>query len=394
MPRQDVSARCSKVMNELAENLIPWGSVHTDNMVIAKWSSDEGWTTPEVVPVRPIQMLPTASVFHYGMSVFEGMKAYIDLSDGQGTKSLEESGTVCKPSCESDIVRLFRPEYHAKRLEASAQRMGLPTFDPELLVNEICRLVQTERDAGWVPNMRGASLYIRPVIFACEESLGVRRSNAAMMVITCHPVRGYFRAGPQTSSTGLRLLVDRNHVRAEPGGVGFAKTGGNYARCIVPTEHAQAKGYDQILWVEGGSMENPGDSIVGECGQMNFMWVEKQGSELVIVTPALDGCILAGATRDTILRVAAELNIVARVEERTVRLRELLEGIECGDVVDMFGTGTGAVVSHVSSICVENKTYALRKDSQMRVSIKLREALVQSYHSDGVWMRNVEELAI
>jgi branched-chain amino acid aminotransferase len=305
------------------------------------------------------------------MSVFEGMKAFADAESPH-------------------VVRLFRPHFHAQRLNASAERMALPTFDEEELIRGVFRLVLKEQALGWIPTGRGAALYIRPLIFASEGVIGVRRSNEAMLVVTCHPVGSYFRSGV---AKPLRLFADTEHVRAFRGGVGFAKTAGNYACSMQPAEEATRKGYDQILWTDGTP-----EHMVGECGQMNFFWVERGAatSRLVLVTPALDGTILPGATRDSVLVLAPQLGLVHDVEERHVPLRTLTSAIQGGTVVEMFCTGTGASVVPVRSIAVAGEEFVVRDSGAVGdMSSKLREALHDIQHSEHAWTATVgDETAI
>jgi branched-chain amino acid aminotransferase len=355
------SARCTEVMRRIAEGDLPWGSAHSDHMLVATWTQAGGWGPGEIIRFQPLQLSPCTSVLHYGMSVFEGMKAFVDAEA-------------------MHVVRLFRPWFHARRLNLSAARLALPTYDEQELVTGVAKLVQMEQALGWIPVGRGASLYVRPVLFASEDGIGVRKSNEAMLVVTCHPVGSYFRGG---IAKPIRLLADCKHVRAFRGGVGFAKTAGNYAASMQPAEEAMQRGFDQILWTDGTA-----DHMIGECGQMNFFWVERRPltDEHILVTPALDGTILPGATRDCVLALAVQLNIVQRVEEKTVPLSMLMDGIRTGTVIEMFGTGTGATLVPVQSITVNGEECAIiATEIALDAGGRLRDALLNVYHTEHDW---------
>jgi branched-chain amino acid aminotransferase len=354
-------------MRRIADGDLPWGSEHSDHMLVARWTKANGWGALQIENFHPLQLSPATSVLHYGMSVFEGLKAYVDANT-------------------QDVVRLFRPWFHAQRLNTSAERLALPTFDQQELVDGIAKLVRMERDCGWVPAGRGAALYIRPLLFASEDGIGVRRSNEAMLVVTCHPVGSYFRSG---MAKPIRLYADCKHVRAFHGGIGFAKTAANYAASMQPAEMASQQGFDQILWTDGTS-----DHMVGECGQMNFFWVEKPISsreDYVLVTPALDGTILPGATRDSVLTLAIQLGVVHRVEEKRVPLAVFMEDVRKGIVVEMFCTGTGATIVPVESVSMseENSVVVLSTAKPIHAGSRIRDALLDIYHSEHSWMCDI-----
>jgi branched-chain amino acid aminotransferase len=315
----------------------------------------------------------------------QGMKVYSAAAPGGETDGAAPPGSR---------AALFRPDFHARRLNASAARLALPAVDEATLVADISRLAAAERDAGWLPAAPGAALYIRPLLMAAEPSIGVRRSDEALLVVSCHPVGSYFGggAGPPAS---LRLRVDPDgRARAWPGGVGACKTGGSYGASIAPAEDAAAAGFDQVLWTGGDA-----DRTVGECGQMNVFWVERSagdGAPRTLVTPELDGTILAGATRDTVLKIAVAAGVAERVAERRVPLAELTAGMAAGSVVEMFGTGTGAIIVPVRSVSVDGREFvAKEREERGDASATLRRALLDIYHQrePSPWMLDIDAAA-
>lgn len=384
-------SRSSQALRDIRDGNLPWGSVHSDYMLIAKWSHTSGWTKPQVKPFQDIPMSPATSALHYGCSVFEGFKAYSVDKDMQTVCIKSDSTAEYDGKLKSaSEVKLFRPLYHVRRLNSSARRLALPEYDEDDLMSGIKKLVRAERNSGWVPRGRGSALYIRPLLFASESSIGVRRSNEATLVVTCYPVGNYFGGN---ISKSVRLLVDPNHVRAWKGGVGFCKTGGSYACSIVPTENAKNASYDQILWTDGTP-----DHYVGECGQMNLFWVEWDHTtdRRILVTPELEGTILPGGTRDSILKLAVSLGVVEQVAERRVPVAELTAAISRGIVVEMFGSGTGAIIVPVECVAIDQKDYVVKTKEEPRdVSAKLREALLDIYHGIAQdkfsWLCGIED---
>lgn len=383
------SAAAVAALKRISHGDLAWGSVATDNMLVAKWTKAAGWGASEVVSVADgLRLSPATSALHYGTSIFEGMKLYA----ARPAAGLSDSGMGALAAESGRRAALFRPHFHAARLNASAARMALPTVDEDLLLDDIARLVRHERDAGWLPAARGTSLYIRPLLFASEASLGVRRSNEATLVVTCHPVGSYFSGSGSPKS--LRLLVDpAGRVRAWPGGVGFAKTGGGYAASIAPADEAKNSGYDTVLWTGGE------ERIVGECGQMNFFWIrcDKSTGRRVLCTPELDGTILAGANRDSILKIAIPLGIAHEVQETRTPLMDLTRAIDSGEVVEMFGSGTAAIVVPVKSITADGVEHAAKEAEEAGdASAKIRSAMMNIHHQeDGHlgegWMFDIDE---
>lgn len=352
-------------MEKLSQNDLPWGSAFTDKMLQITWTQSTGWATPEILPHAPLQLPPSASIFHYGMAVFEGLKVY---------------RTPQAPP------RLFRPDLHLARLNKSAARLALPTIDPGLLLAALTEFVKELEE--WVPTTPGASLYLRPAIIATDPRIGVRRSESATLFVIASPVAAFFAKGATGAlQKGVDLLADATYVRAWKGGVGNCKTGGNYASSIAPTERALEKGFDQILWLSDADRR-----LVTEVGMMNVFFVFMEKGEKCVVTPRLDGTILDGVTRRSVLEIARESAV--RVEERDLSVDEVFERFDKEELVEVFGTGTAAVVCPVRSIYWKGRTVVMKeRQEEGDLSVLFRERIVkiQSSGKRHRWMVPVME---
>ena len=287
---------------------IPFGQTFSDHMFVCDYA-DGKWANPEIVPFGNFQLHPANLAIHYGQSLFEGMKAS-KMSDG--------------------TVALFRADRHAKRLNASAQRLCMPEFPEDLFVEALETLV--DLDSDWIPPAEGSSLYIRPFMYATDQFLGVRAGNQYKFVIITGPVGPYY-AKPVT------LWAEETYIRAAQGGTGEAKSSGNYAGALLPTRLANERGYDQILWLD--AVEH---KYVQEVGTMNIIFVING----TVITAPTDGTILKGITRDAILTLLRDNGY--RVEERPLSMDEIVEAYRAGTLDEVFGCGTAAVVSHVSEL--------------------------------------------
>eukprot|EP00850_Spirogloea_muscicola_P013928 SM000097S24781 [mRNA] locus=s97:252987:255796:+ [translate_table: standard] len=297
---------------------LAFGAVYTDHMLSIAWSAASGWLQPRISPLKPFELHPCAQVLHYAMECFEGMKAY-QGPDGR--------------------VRLFRPALNMARLARSAERLNLPRFDQAALLECIKELVRVEKD--WIPSMEGFSVYIRPTIIATTPALGVAPPSQALFFCVLSPVGPYFPTG----LTPIRLLVDLQHARACRGGVGDRKIGGNYAPTILP----------QVLYVLRDGPDE-GDGLVGESGSMNvFFLMRGRNGSLELITPPLDGLVLPGVTRDTVLALARSWG-VCEVAERPLRWRELEEAHDEGRLVETFGSGTACMIQPISSLVKHDGT--------------------------------------
>jgi branched-chain amino acid aminotransferase len=287
---------------------IPFGKVFSDHMFIADYKNGE-WGDFRIVPFGPLEMHPAMMGIHYGQSIFEGMKA---------AKMLD--GTPV----------FFRPEMHAIRINRSAERMSMPTFPEDVFVQALHELVGL--DQQWIPPAEGSALYIRPIMYATDEFIGVKPSSTYRLLIFTGPVGPYY---PKP----VRLITEQKYVRAVRGGVGEAKAAGNYGGSLLPAQIANSKGFDQVLWLDVHEFK-----YVQEVGTMNLFFV----IDNKVVTPSTNGAILKGITRDSILHILKEKGI--EVEERMVSIDEIVEAYKAGKLQEAFGAGTAAVIAHVSDI--------------------------------------------
>ena len=301
------------------EGNLGFGRIFTDYMFTMRYDRENGWHDAKVEPNRPFQMDPASMVLHYGQSIFEGLKCYRRQDGG---------------------LQLFRPNF--KRMNISAERLSIPQFDVEDAMAGLLKLLEVEKD--WVPRAKDTSLYIRPFIIATDPFVGVRSSNTYIFCVILSPVGAYYAHG--LSPVGI--YVEDKYVRAVRGGFGFAKTAGNYAASLKAGEVAHEKGYDQVLWLDGVEQK-----YVEEVGSMNMMFV----LDGKVVTPALNGSILAGITRDSILKLAAQDGYP--VEERRIAIEEIFAAGKQGRLQEAFGTGTAAVISPVGELCWENERITL-----------------------------------
>jgi branched-chain amino acid aminotransferase len=319
------------------ESKMGFGKLFTDYMFTMDYSADEGWHDPRVEPFHPFTLDPCCAVFHYGQEIFEGLKCYRRADGG---------------------IQLFRAKDNFARMNSSAARMCIPAFDEALALKGLEELLKVEKD--WVPHSNGTSLYIRPAIIATEPALGVHASSRYIFFIILSPSGVYYRGG----LAPVGIYVEDKYVRAVRGGVGFAKTGGNYAASIKAGDVAEQRGYTQVLWLDGVEQK-----YVEEVGAMNMMFV--LGGK--IVTPALNGSILPGITRDSVMKLARDMGYA--VEERKVSIAEVLEAAENGTLDEAFGTGTAAVVSPVGKLGYEDRDYAINDGKIGPIAQKLYDAL-------------------
>ncbi|MDO4547976.1 MAG: branched-chain amino acid aminotransferase [Clostridia bacterium] len=299
------------------ESKLGFGRIFTDYMFTMRYSPEEGWHDAVVEPYHAFEMDPAAMVLHYGQTIFEGLKCY----------RREDGG-----------LQLFRPRDNFARMNISAERLSIPQFDADLALEGLLKLLDVERD--WVPHQKDTSLYIRPFIIATDPYVGVRASNSYIFCIILSPVGAYYAHG--LSPVGI--YVEDNYVRAVRGGFGFAKTAGNYAASLKAGEEAKKKGFDQVLWLDGVDRK-----YVEEVGSMNMMFVV----DGVLKTPALNGSILAGITRDSILKLAEKDGI--KTSEERIAIADIFAAADEGKLDEAFGTGTAAVVSPVGELCWEGR---------------------------------------
>lgn len=293
-----------------------FGKIFTDHMFVTDYAVGKGWHDGRVVPYAPFPIDPAAAVLHYAIEMFEGMKAY-KTADGR--------------------VLLFRPDMNIKRTNATNERVCIPKLDPELMLEAIKAVVDMDRD--WIPTGKNTALYIRPFIFADEPYLGVRPSSSYKFMIILSPVGSYYKSEDGNLPV-TKIFVEDEYSRAMPGGTGFAKIGGNYAMSLKAQEKAEKAGYSQVLWLDCVDKK-----YVQEIGTSNAFFVI--GGE--VITAPLDGMILPGITRDTILNLLKYWNIPH--SERKLTIDEVFEAAKKGNLNESFASGTAAVISPVGELC-------------------------------------------
>ncbi|KAM0549858.1 hypothetical protein ACHAPJ_009105 [Fusarium lateritium] len=322
-----VGPKASQLMIQKTSNPKPlrkndelvFGQEFTDHMLVVEWNRAKGWCAPRIVPYQNLSLDPATCVFHYAFECFEGLKAYKD-NKGQ--------------------IRLFRPDKNMARLNKSSARIALPDSDPQELIDLISTLVKL--DSRFIPDERGYSLYLRPTIIGTQKTLTVGAPDSALLYVIASPVGPYYPTGFKAIS----LEATDYAVRAWPGGVGDKKLGANYAPCIVPQLEAAGRGFHQNLWLFGE------EEYVTEVGTMNMFVAlkDKVTGQKELVTAPLDGTILEGVTRDSVLRLSRERLPEWKISERKYTMRELAEASKEGRLIEAFGAGTAAVVSPVRSI--------------------------------------------
>lgn len=313
-----------------------FGTIFSDHMLEADWTAESGWEQPIIKKYAPLSISPAASSLHYGFSAFEGMKAYLDPDKN---------------------IRLFRPQENMKRLQESAKRIGLPYFDGEEYLECIKELLRVDKD--WIPQEFGNSMYIRPTFISTDPDLSVSAPSSCKLYTILSPVGAYYPNGFKDIS----LHVSNNYVRAFEGGTGNHKVSGNYAPTLEAQKEAVVKGHQQVLWLNKGN--------ISEVGTMNIFFLKKAPLDLnrlgerrnkyyQLITPRLDGTILPGITRDSIIELVKQEKREIEVIETDYHIEELVEDVKNDKIVEVFGTGTAAIVSPVGSIEYNNETYNIK----------------------------------
>lgn len=316
---------------------LSFGTAFTDHMFNMDYAPETGWHNPRIEPYGPFQMDPSTMVFHYGQAIFEGLKAY-------QTTSRE--------------ILLFRPEENFKRLNRSCRRLCIPEINEVDALNGLKELLAIDRH--WVPGASETSLYIRPTIIAVDPFLGLRSSFTYRFFIILSPAGAYYPEG----FNPVKIWVTKDYVRAVRGGVGEAKTGGNYAASLYATEEAHKEGYTQVLWLDGVEHK-----YVEEVGSMNIFFVINDK----LVTPELNGSILPGITRDSVLTLAKHWGL--SVIERKISIDEVFDAHADGSLQEVFGSGTAVVISPVSDIKYGTTTITICNGDVGPVAGRFYEAL-------------------
>lgn len=329
-----------------ADDQLGFGTIFTDYMLNLDYSPDRGWHNPRIEPYGPFQLDPSTMVFHYGQAVFEGLKAY---------------------RTPSGAIQLFRPRDNFARLNRSCRALCIPEFDAAELLESLKALLDLERD--WVPSAPETSLYIRPTAISTDPFLGVRASHTYRYFVILSPVGAYYAEG----FNPVKIWVTRDHVRAVRGGLGEAKTPGNYAASLYAGEEANRKGYAQVLWLDGVEQ-----NYVEEVGSMNIFFVIDDE----LVTPSLNGSILPGITRDSVLSLGRSWGMT--VTERRISIDEVMAAHDDGRLKEIFGSGTAAVISPVGELAYGDRVINVGDGKVGPLARKFFEAIkdIQYGHAD------------
>lgn len=303
------------------ENGLDFGKNFTDHMFLMDYDAEKGWHNARIVPYHPISLEPSATCFHYGQLVFEGMKAYRTADD--------------------EIV-LFRPKENFLRMNRSSKRMCMPDIAPDFILEALSTLLKIEKD--WIPKSPGTSLYIRPFMISTEAFLGVHPSNSYLFIIILSPVGSYYDGG----LSPIKIYVEDNYVRSVRGGTGYAKCAGNYGASLLSQQEAGMLGYQQVLWLDGIQHAN-----IEEVGATNvFFYIDGE-----VVTPELNGSILDGITRKSVIELLKSWDIP--VTERVISIDEVSRAYDAGALKEAFGTGTAAIVSPIGELKYQDKVMTL-----------------------------------
>jgi branched-chain amino acid aminotransferase len=314
-----------------------FGKIFTDHMFIMNYTEGKGWHDPRIEPFQNLSLSPATMVYHYGQEMFEGLKAY----KGEGGE-----------------VFLFRPDMNAKRTNDTNDRLVIPQIPVEDFVQAVSAVVDVDRD--WIPTEPGTSLYIRPFIIATDEFLGVAPSKTYLFMVILSPSGAYYESG----LAPVGIWIEDEYVRAVRGGIGYAKTGGNYAASLIAQQKAHDAGYSQVLWLDGVERK-----YIEEVGAMNIFF--KIAGK--VVTPALSGSILPGITRNSTIQLCKAWGL--EVEERKISAEELLQAQKDGTLEEVFGTGTAAVISPVGKLRYKDEVMTIGDGSTGELSMKLYETI-------------------
>ncbi len=327
------------------ESKLGFGVHFTDHMFVMQWSKEQGWHDARICPFDDFKLSPASMVFHYGQAIFEGLKSY------RG---------------KDDQVLLFRPKDNLERMNLSAQRMCMPRFSVEKVLKSLKALLYLDRQ--WVPSTPGSTLYIRPTMIATESALGVRPSTAYTFFVIMCPVGAYYAEGFNPT----KIYVSEKYVRAVKGGVGEAKTAGNYAASLMASEEARKEGCTQVLWLDGCDHK-----YIEEVGTSNiFFLIDDE-----LITPPLEGSILAGITRDSVMKLAARWG--KTVSEQKITIDEVLAANEDGRLKEIFASGTAAVISPVGELFYNENQYLINGGEAGGFARRLFDSLQDIQHGQG-----------
>lgn len=330
-----------------ASDELGFGQHFTDHMFLMKWNREEGWHDAKICPHKNFQLDPAAMVFHYGQAIFEGLKAY------RG---------------KDDQIFLFRPKDNFERMNTSALRMCMPRFPVDKVIKALRAMLYLEKD--WVPRAEGATLYIRPTMIAVDPTLGVSPAKNYYFYIIMSPVGAYYAEGCNPT----KIYVSEEYVRAVKGGVGSVKTAGNYAASLYMSEIAKKAGYTQVLWLDACEHR-----YVEEVGTSNIFFRINDA----LITPSLEGSILGGLTRDSVIKLATSWGV--EVVERPITIDEILSANGEGSLGEVFGTGTAAVISPVGELYYKGESHIINKGATGELAARLfreLQAIQHGYQDD------------
>lgn len=320
------------------ESNLGFGDITTDHMFLVDYETGKGWLNPRIEPYGDLQIDPAAMSIHYGQEIFEGLKGYYGKDGG---------------------INLFRPVDNFRRMNRSATRLCMPEVDIDLVMEGLKRLLIIDRE--WLPKSAGTSMYIRPTMLATEPHLGVRPANNYLFFIILGPVGAYYKEGLNP----IKIYVEDKYIRAAVGGTGETKTAGNYAASLFAAEEAKKKGFTQVLWLDAKEHK-----YVEEVGTMNMVFVIDDE----IITAPLDGSILPGITRDSVLHMTREWGL--KVSERSLSIDDVITAAENGRLKEAFGTGTAAVISPVGQVTYKGKDYIVAGGKMGDLSQRLYNEIV------------------
>ena len=354
---ETISVQLSETKKPKPTGDLAFGTIFTDHMFIMDYEEGKGWHDARITPYEPLSIDPAAMIFHYGQTIFEGLKAY---------------------HAEDGSIQLFRPEKNFERMNNSNKRMVMPHIDEDFVLQALKKLLNIEKD--WVPTAEGTSLYIRPFMIATQSYLGVAPSTNYKFMIILSPVGSYYEEGINP----VKIAVENKYVRAVLGGTGEAKTAGNYASSLIAEELMTKGGYAQVLWLDGIEKK-----YIEEVGSMNVFF--KVNGE--IITPKLTGSILPGVTRDSVIQLLKHWDIP--VTERKISMEEIAEAHANGTLEEAFGTGTAAVISPVGQLTWNDQDFKINNGETGEIAKKLYDTLTSIQNGKTAdpfgWIQKVTE---
>jgi branched-chain amino acid aminotransferase len=336
IPHLSVTKVSRSRLDQVNFDSLGFGDQFSDHM-FSMFYRDGAWRQPEILPYGPVPVEPANATLHYGQAVFEGLKAFMG-NDG--------------------VVRVFRPNMNLERLRASCERLCIPMVEESVFYDAIEALIQL--DHRWIPRKRGQALYVRPLIISDEGHLEVRPSKSFRLILMTAPVRAYF----DEDADAVNLKVEEQCTRAAPGGMGYAKTAGNYAASLFPGEQARAEGFAQVLWLDGVEHR-----YVEEVGAMNIFF----RIDDTIITPVLQGTILPGVTRASVIQLLEDAG--HRIEERRIGIDEVVDAVHAGALQEAFGAGTAAIISPVGGIAYKGELLRINEGAAGQVTRSLYDEL-------------------